>query len=540
MASASQPITGPLPPLRAAISARVSSIEQDAEGKTSIAEQVARCRAEIDRRGWTLDERHVFVDRVSGKLTSRFERPLAAARAGQIDALVFTKVDRLARSLRDMLNLEAELSDLGVVLVATDLPLDTTTPAGRLVFQQWGAIAEYEAANIVERMTLANRASVKRGGWPGGELPWGLALVDGAVVPNPTEVEVIRTAYDLVVHQGLSCWQAADELNRFGLLPRHAAEWNNRLLRGRLQSPTLKGQMQWARPPDRQRGRPAARGQRNKTSTGKYGPPISVEIPAVLSEAEWLALQDALARTSTTRPIHEGIVYLLSGRGNARIETPCGGHMTGFYRSDRDLRQYRCINARTEAGPNRCTCKRISAEEIETLVQMHVIGLAMNPDLLTEQARRWLNPEPANGGAVPGPPEDLDALIGALERKRTNLMLAAADLGPDAIRDAVARVQTELDGLTRRREEMAGVADRASQVEAAIPEILRYSQRLWEAVMVKPDPLVWRQFLARANVRVKLVWIEPTPDWDYPYLLSIDGELLAPAGDSVTPGSTAG
>jgi hypothetical protein len=215
--------------------------------------------------------------------------------------------------------------------------------------------------------------------------------------------------------------------------------------------------------------------------------------------------------------------------------------MTGFYRSDRDLRQYRCINARTEARSGRCSCKRIDAQEIETLVQMHVIGLAMNPDLLTDQARRWLNPELANGGAVPpGPPEDLDALIGALERKRTNLMLAAADLGPDAIRDAVARVQTELDGLTRRREELAGVVDRASQVEAAIPEILRYSQRLWDAMMVKSDPLVWRQFLARANVRVELAWVEPTPDWDYPYRLSIHGELVAPAGDPVTPGSTAG
>ena len=136
VAMESRPMTGPPSPLRAAISARVSSVEQDAEGKTSIAEQVARCRAEVERRGWTLDERHIFVDRVSGKLTSRFERPLAAARAAEFDALVFTKVDRLARSLRDMLNVEAELSELGVVLVATDLPLDTTTPAGRLVFQQ--------------------------------------------------------------------------------------------------------------------------------------------------------------------------------------------------------------------------------------------------------------------------------------------------------------------------------------------------------------------------------------------------------------------
>jgi site-specific DNA recombinase len=249
-------------------------VEQDAEGKTSIAEQVARCRAEIERRGWTLGEAHVFVDRVSGKLTSRFERPLAAARAGEFDALVFTKVDRLARSLRDMLNLEAELSDLGVVLVATDLPLDTTTPAGRLVFQQWGAIAEYEAANIVERMTLANRASVKRGGWPGGELPWGLALEDGTVVPDPVEQQVIRTAYDLIVHRGMSCWQASDELNRAGLLPRHTAEWNNRLLRGRLQSPTLKGEMHWSKAPDRRRGRPAGRASATRQ------PPAATDLPS--------------------------------------------------------------------------------------------------------------------------------------------------------------------------------------------------------------------------------------------------------------------
>src|SRR5215217_882094 len=175
----SRPLTGPPPALRAALVARVSSVEQDAEGKTSIAEQVARCRAEIERRGWTLDERHIYIDRVSGKLTSRFERPLAAARAGEFDALVFIKVDRLARSLRDLLNIEAELADLGVALVCTDQPIDTTTATGRLMFQQLGAFAEYEASQIVERMTLANRASIKRGGWPGGELPWGLMLVDG-------------------------------------------------------------------------------------------------------------------------------------------------------------------------------------------------------------------------------------------------------------------------------------------------------------------------------------------------------------------------
>jgi DNA invertase Pin-like site-specific DNA recombinase len=532
VASAAQQSNHPQGALRAALVARVSSVEQDAEGKTSIAEQVARCRVEVERRGWELDQRHIYVDRVSGRLTSRFERPLAAARAGEFDALVFTKVDRLARSLRDLLNIEAELSELGVALVCTDQPIDTTTPTGRLMFHQLGAFAEYEASQIVERMTLANRASVRRGGWPGGELPFGLRRTNGGVEFDPSEVETIRAAYDLIVGQGQSCWQVADALNRMGRLPRHAAQWNNRLLRGMLLSPTLKGEMYWSKAPDRRRGRPAGRGERNKTATGRYGGPLRVEIPAVLSEPEWQALAGALGRFSTTRPVHAEVVYLLSGRGGARVHTPCGGHLTGFYRSDRNLRQYRCINARTEAGPNRCRCPRIDAHELETLVQTHILGLAMNPDLLTEQARRWLDPNPP-ATLPPGPPEDLDALIAALERKRTNLMLAAADLGPEAIRDAVGRVQAELDGLIRRREEVAGVVDRAAQAEAAIPEILRYSQRLWEAMFVKPDPHVWRQFLARANVQVELEWVEPTRDWDYPYLVSIHGDLVA-------PGSTAG
>jgi DNA invertase Pin-like site-specific DNA recombinase len=549
MASAAQPLTALPPTVRAALVARVSSVEQDAEGKTSIAEQMARCRAEIERRAWTLDERHVFVDRVSGKLTSRFERPLAVAREGAIDALVFAKVDRLARSLRDLLNIEAELSELGVALVCTDQPIDTTTPTGRLMFQQLGAFAEYEASQIVERMTLANRASVRGGGWPGGELPWGLKLTGNKGDPNrqvelnPAEVATIRLAYDLVVNRGQSCWQAAETLNQAGKPPRHAQQWNNRLLRGALRSPTLKGEMFWSKPPSSARGRRATPGERNKTATGRYGGKIPVQIPAVLTEAEWAALQAALDRTSLARPIHADQVYLLSGRGGARIETPCGGRIHGFYRADRDLRQYRCINARTEAGPKRCRCPRIDAQDLESLVQMHVLGLAMNPDLLTEQARRWLNPEPATSPLEPA--EDLDARIQRLERKRTNLALAAADLGPEAVVEAVGKVQAELDELVRTQEQARAQGNRQAQVEAAIPEILRYAQRLSEATFGNPDPHVWRRFLAQANVRVKIVrWLRPGEyslmgdPYPYPYLASIEGELLA--GDHATPGSTAG
>jgi hypothetical protein len=158
-------------------------------------------------------------------------------------------------------------------------------------------------------------------------------------------------------------------------------------------------------------------------------------------------------------------------------------------------------------------------------------GWPPSPDLLADQARRWLEPPTPTRET---PAEDLDGQIAKLERRRTNLALAAADTGPEAVAAAVARVTAELEGLVRRREQAQAQGNRQAQVEAAIPEILRYSQRLWQA-----DALQWRQFLAQANVQVRLAWVSPTRDWPYPYLLSIEGELLG-AGNRATPGSTAG
>lgn len=119
-------------------------MEQDAEGKTSIAEQVTKARAEIERRGWSLDEQHVFVDRVSGDRLARFDRPLAAAHSGAIDVIVFSKINRLGRNVVDLVAIEEELRELGVGLVCLDNPFDTTTPAGRAQFQMMAVFAEWE------------------------------------------------------------------------------------------------------------------------------------------------------------------------------------------------------------------------------------------------------------------------------------------------------------------------------------------------------------------------------------------------------------
>lgn len=87
----------------------------------------------------------LFVDKASG--TSRDGRPKLAeairfARAG--DALLVTRLDRLARSVPDLHAIAQELQDKQVDLIVTEQSIDTTTPQGRLMFTLLGAIAAFE------------------------------------------------------------------------------------------------------------------------------------------------------------------------------------------------------------------------------------------------------------------------------------------------------------------------------------------------------------------------------------------------------------
>jgi DNA invertase Pin-like site-specific DNA recombinase len=82
---------------------------------------------------------------------------LQVVRRRQVDVVVIVKLDRLARSTHHLLSMAKEFESLGVDLVAIDQAVDTTTPAGRLLFHMLGAIAEFERDLIRERVIAGVR-----------------------------------------------------------------------------------------------------------------------------------------------------------------------------------------------------------------------------------------------------------------------------------------------------------------------------------------------------------------------------------------------
>ena len=104
---------------------------------------------------------------------------MADARKRKFDVLLVYKLDRLSRSLKDLITTLDDLKSMGIDFISYDNGLDTTTPTGRLIFNVVGAVAEFEKDIIRERVR-AGLENAKRKGKRLGRPPVSSHLVDEA------------------------------------------------------------------------------------------------------------------------------------------------------------------------------------------------------------------------------------------------------------------------------------------------------------------------------------------------------------------------
>ncbi|AWB23505.1 MULTISPECIES: recombinase family protein [Methylobacteriaceae] len=162
--------------------ARVSTGDQDVAGQARRLEQAGAIR--------------VFTDVRSGK---SMDRPglielLAYARRG--DTLAVVRLDRLGRSLAELISVVEQLKGRGVALLSLEEKLDTSSAAGELIFHVFGAIAQFERRLIAERTKDGIAAARARGKVPGRQ---------------PVDADRVQAALKLV-QAGLSPTKAASQL----------------------------------------------------------------------------------------------------------------------------------------------------------------------------------------------------------------------------------------------------------------------------------------------------------------------------------------
>ena len=142
---------------RAAIYVRVSTNDQE----TGM--QEAELKEYCENRSWNCT---VYQDK--GQSGAKNDRPALNAllndmRKRKFDVVIVWSLDRLARSLKQLLSIAEECKTLGVDLVSLKQNVDTTLPAGRLTFQVLGAVAEFEREMLRDRVR-AGMAQARRAG----------------------------------------------------------------------------------------------------------------------------------------------------------------------------------------------------------------------------------------------------------------------------------------------------------------------------------------------------------------------------------------
>jgi DNA invertase Pin-like site-specific DNA recombinase len=130
--------------------------------------------ARVSTDGQTLDAQEaalkaagatrVYSEKISGTVTDRRALARAIAALGQDDTLLVTRLDRLARSTRDLLNVLATIADKGAGFRSlADTWADTTTPHGKLMITVLGGLAEFERSLILARTGEGRARAMARG-----------------------------------------------------------------------------------------------------------------------------------------------------------------------------------------------------------------------------------------------------------------------------------------------------------------------------------------------------------------------------------------
>jgi DNA invertase Pin-like site-specific DNA recombinase len=144
-------------------------------------------------RGWELAEVVTDIDQsaFNGRRRPGFDSLMQ--RLDEIDVLVFWRLDRLARSLSQLLQIAEACERADVQLASTDGEVDTTTAAGRAFYQMRGVFAEFESATLSERSRQMMQFKRDRGE-PTGRTPFGWRRNGKGHEPDPEQQAALREA----------------------------------------------------------------------------------------------------------------------------------------------------------------------------------------------------------------------------------------------------------------------------------------------------------------------------------------------------------
>lgn len=450
---------------RFAVYCRVSSEEQAEKGTIEGQVEYAKKYLDLYRPESTNAECIFYLDEGVSGILPLGERPagarmIADAAAGKFEALFVYRLDRLARSVRHVLDTYEFLEKRGIALKSMVEAFDTGTPTGKFFMTLLASIAALERDTILERTSLGKERSARQGKWVSGPPPFGYRRgEDGRLEVFEPEARTVRLIFKL--YGEMSTIGVAGYLNACSIptpavsknrKTKGAGRWHAGHVSIILRKKIYMGDHAFLR------------------LSGKNEEIFRMEAPEIVDRKVFSRAQQKLALNSSLTRGGKCRRYILRGLvfcGN------CGRAMVGSSaQSQKGRSYYRCTGALNNGTGRKCGARMVRSDELENAVWEDIKSFVKNPGSIMDLLEAGLSLKKNGAGSVGSDMHLLEGLITdkhGLREKIVSLYAKGVVTAQEAEKE-LKNLSDDIETLTARKEFLFSRRDMAGQAEPGVVE----------------------------------------------------------------------